>query len=432
MKSPGVDLTLLHDEKDSTEVSSRKPKRSSFINKKWSIFDKSEKTKSKDIPSTKTVDKPIISNSSSPRDIVNPIKRQSSEETIEHATPGVNESHSIPSRPNSLNISLVEGSVDSNLSETTWDVFRNFKKMSVGSEDDISDTCSVPSIVEDQKREEFEENLREETLLRKRRNSLTLERGQIVLKLDTLKDINNNNNNVKKSSHKQSTISMPEKTTDLTTLGMHKEKIFNLERRVEDIDSQIEIIDKHIDLRFEPHKQKKRLLGSRKSTGQQLRSRLKLTTNKKQLENINSMSVESLSSSASHGSSLGHDSPSAFTTNKTFDSTIKNRKIAEKISDCSDINATSTSHDKSRYSGIEELLITTQKLESSNNAKLNQPLSTSDKWRSKSLGSVDLIKSRSKKKEVRIGSSSTLDSTDIIEVCARSTKDIHSIHFSMT
>lgn len=391
----------------------KKTKRNSFIQKKWSLFDKSsDKNKNKKGDSETTPGK-VHSTPTSPRDIVQATGNQGTHHSIDHDSVISGSAGSLPhsSRPNSLNISLPEGSVDSHLSDA-WEGFdARYKKVSVGSEDDISETYSMPSLVDDHKQEELEDNLREETLLRKRRNSLTLERGQVVIKLDTLKD---NNNNFKKSTSKHNIDNPSEIDPNVRT-----EKIVNLERRLEHIDSQIEIIDKRIDLRIDPtYKQKK----SRRGTGQ-LMTRLKLAGTKSKLENINSMSVESLSSSASresHGSSLGRDSPSAYNAGQTFEEVIRKDKVVHKrSSDGSDISTVSNGLDKSQFTGLEELMITTQKLESSSTS-LNQPLSVSDKWRSKSLGSVDLIKSRQMKKavimDINENNATAAESAMIIEV----------------
>lgn len=380
----------------------KKTKRNSFIKKKWSLFDKStDKNKPK-----KDDEVPCKNNHSRPRDIPQVQGNQSARNSIDQDSVISGSAGSLlhSSRPNSLNISLPEESIDSNLSEHTWEGFGRYKNVSVGSEDDISETYSMPSLVEDHKQEELEDNLREETLLRKRRNSLTLERGQVVIKLETLKD--SINNNVKKSNKLR-----------IDTEVARNEKIVTLERRLEHIDTQIEIIDKRIDLSLTPTYKRKK---SRRGTSQFM-TRLKISGSKsKPLENINSMSVESLSSSASRESrnSLGREcSPSACNANQTFEEAIKKQKITHKrSSDGSEIST--VSNDKLQFTGLEELMITTKKLESSNDGNLNQPLSVSDKWRSKSLGSVDLIRSRQqrKKEEKFENNSDTTQSALIIEV----------------
>lgn len=287
------------------------------------------------------------------------------------------------------------GSVDSN--EQHWDVFdpeNHIKKLSVGSEDDNSDCCSVPSVcgvpvAEEHKHDELEGTLREETFLRKRRNSLTLERGHIVNELEI----------VNKKGNKQETVNVMQEK-------QKKEKVEKLEVRLEQIDSQIEIIDKKIDLRINPtYKQKKLKPAVNKTrSSNTLMTKFRKGRQKTPMDSVYSMSVESLASNTSRDSSTGKESP--VPNKQQFED---KRGLSKRISDCSETSNCSQNIN-SDLTGIQELLLTTQKLEYNNNNNnisenfekgsvsplINQPLAFSDKWRSKSVSSMDSIRTRGK------------------------------------
>ncbi|XP_066934440.1 uncharacterized protein [Clytia hemisphaerica] len=382
-----------------TEIGKKK-QRGSFIQKKFGFFD--SKSKKDDKVSTPTIDNSKRVNSKSS------LSSQSMQSSNMAVSPPkdieTSDNHSYK-RPNSLDISSV-----STLS--TWEGFggaqTRFKKMSCGSEDDMSSTYSAPSVIDDKVSEDVEDALREETLLRKRRNSLTLERTQIVSKLDVLREADNlitntinNNLNQQNSSKKHSKVSFSsqpiEKTEELVVDSEKKKaKITLLEEKIDNIDCEIEDIDKRI---FN-----QRVLASDdKQWTQQKHSKpftkLRLNPKTRALYDMNSQSFESLSSSASRESTISRgdhiDSSSRPPVKNHF---IKPKPIQiPKTPDSED-----GGHSNSSWNGMEELMITAQRLEStsSNGTEEIKQSSPVGIWRSKSLGSVELLKNKSMRMDI--------------------------------
>jgi len=369
-------------------IPEKKKQRGSFIQKKWNFFD----LKPKNRDDNKLSD--------------NYKKQLTSTLSVPHITSTVNidmmtdkdsvVSGSIESppfrRPDSLDITSVD-------TISSWEGFSSqsrFKKMSCGSEDDMSDTYSLPSVIDEKIHEDIEDVLREDTLLRKRRNSLTLERTQIACKLEALREtdniiantLNNNNNTSNSKKHSKQII---EKLCDETAVldsEKKKEKMHLLEQKLEDIDIKIENIDKRIHLRLKPNTRD----GSAASGARQM-TKLRLNTCRlRPLNDLNSQSVESLSSSASRESSQSAD---LFRHKKSILSRPKKLTIAR----TPDSEDGIVSPIGSNFSGIEELMITTQRLE--NSSSKEPPMSPQYQsspvgiWRSKSLGSMELMKNKS-------------------------------------
>ena len=389
----------------------KKKQRGSFIQKKFGFFD--SKPKKDDKVSTPTIDnsKRVNSKSSlSSQSIQSSNMAVSPPKDIE----GNNDNHAYK-RPDSLDISSVS------MPLSTWEGFGGaqgrFKKMSCGSEDDMSSTYSAPSVIDDKVSEDVEDALREETLLRKRRNSLTLERTQIVSKLDVLREADNlitntiNNNQNPSKKHSKSFSNQPiEKTEDLVVDSEKKKaKITLLEQKIDNIDCEIEDIDKRI---FN-----QRVLASDdKQWAQQKHSKpftkLRLNPRTRALYETNSQSFESLSSSASRESTISRgdniDSSSRPPVKNHF---LKPKPIQiPKTPDSED-----GGHSNSSWNGMEELMITAQRLEStSSNAteeiKQSSPVGI---WRSKSLGSVELLKNKPMRMDINQNNTSA---STIIEV----------------
>jgi len=313
-----------------------------------------------------------------------PLKTQSEEilsRDMDHVSV-ISQSGSLDSpssfRPSSADSLLTHtpSSTDAPGFPNSWDGYRNYKKSM--SEDEISDCCSMQStssipMTEDHKQEELEDSLREETFLRKRRNSLTLERGEICTQIVALHD----------PPKKQNKNILP--TAPIATENK-KEIISKLESRLGHIDSQIEIIEKKISLTFNPIYKKSKTVKRNNAIISKLRGK------PKPIDNTISMSVESLTSSGSRDSRDGQD----LILHKDEYSIPENFVPAPRVK--SQSTGGEMKKSDSKLSGFEELLLTTEKLEKSKGVKnkplLNQPLSASDKWRSKSLGSMDLINLR--------------------------------------
>ena len=119
-------------------------------------------------------------------------------------------------------------------------------------------------------------------------------------------------------------------------------------------------------------------------------TKLRLNTRLRPLNDLNSQSVESLSSSASRESSQSAD---VFRHKKSILSRPKKLTLAR----TPDSEDGIVSPVGSSFSGIQELMITTQRLENSSNKEPMSPQKQSSPvsiWRSKSVGSMELIKSK--------------------------------------
>ena len=409
--SPTLEITPTSDTEihsPSVTPETKKPRRSSILNRKsWLVLDniigdkyKSRKDDNLQLPhkksDTKQKTRPLHINipNLSENDFDSAVRRSGSVESPRSLRPRSADSLLSPRAT----------SVDSTLSEQ-WDVYSRYNKGSIGSEEDNSDTCSVRSIsslqiVDEQKPDELEDTLREETLLRKRRNSLTLERGHIITNIDTLRE-----------SSKKS-----DKQTEVKT----KEKIENLEIRLEEIDSQMEIIDKNIDVRISPTYNPKKVKTSNTKRNGNIMTKFRLGGKPKtNMENIHSMSIDSLASSNSRDSRdsiTGRESPKQRCVSDKDSTDYGEEVLRENTSDYSSLLSGTTQTSGNELSGIQELLLTTHKLE---NAKLKmstnatrQVLCPTDKFRSKSLGSMDLKKNKQDINE----NQSTAESQLIIEV----------------
>lgn len=187
-------------------------------------------------------------------------------------------------------------------------------------------------------RTKFEDTLREETLLRKRRNSLNLEREQVKELLDELRE---------KRTSKEINDSLD-----------RSNEIEQFENKMRELDKHIKSIDKRISLNvIEPHScnVKKRKSSQNKLNANNLMSKLRGSRSNLL---VHSHSVESLTSTASHDSSVGRESP--YSSHKKSDvdrnpyiPTV--RTVKEGTSD--------ESVESEHGNGFEELLRTTQKLE---------------------------------------------------------------------
>ena len=470
-------------------VTAKKSKRGSFIHKKFNLFGDSKPKKQQQQNENFRLDfKRQQHNSTSRLASVAGTPDDSTMTPDPLSGNNSSSSRTYRNRPSSLDISSVT------IPLSTWEGFGGtpgrYKKMSVGSEDEMSDTYSVPGMVDDNK-DRIEEALREDTLLRKRRNSLTLERGQITMKLEALREaeniiantINNNNNNISnnnstnsKKHSKHSILENRKSSPDLVieqTTEQKKEKMNLLEKKLENIDNEIDDIEKRI---FSA-----RVLASDDkhwTTSTQLRpsggrplSRLRPNLKPRALHDFHSQSIESLSSSVSRESTMSRDTidsirstshslnhqqfPGSLTTNSNNNNRsqlTKSKSIAIplKTPDSSDeggiaslsspnaLKNSNNSHSHgSQFSGIEELLMTTQRLENSSSSNHGDSASqshrhrqlspagtptipkddedTSPIWRSKSMGSMELMKSRSSSMRMDINQNNESAKT-IIEV----------------
>ena len=463
LASPGIELNPpLGGSLNIPEYSttSKKSKRASFIHKKFNFFEskpKKQQHQEEKLSDLKHQQKRQQNSSSRTLSSVAGTPTEDTTATITGAS-GFSLPTPYSNRPNSLDISSVTMPLSS------WEGFTHhgrFKKMSLGSEDEMSDTHSVPGVIEDNK-DRIDEALREETLLRKRRNSLNLERSQITNRLEALREeesilantINNNNHNHSNSNNnnnsKKHLKHHPiENSQDLIVDSEKKKENINfLEQKIHNIDDEIDNIDKQI---FNA-----RVLASndkhwtstqlRPSSGRSL-TRLRLNPKSRAIYDFNSQSVESLSSSVSRESTMSRDTVDSVRSqhhqnsvghhhNRGHFPKSKSIAISPKTPD-SEGGAVAPSP-SSQYSGIEELMMTTRRLERSSsncddeltaNSPSTPPVSASlgtdeigkgaldcsplQIWRSKSMGSMELLKSRSMRMDINQNNTSA---KTIIEV----------------
>ena len=231
-----------------------------------------------------------------------------------------------------------QGSLDSNYSDS-WEVFRDpkerYKKGSMGSEDD---NASVNSFKDDD-----EDKVREETLLKKRRNSLTLEHSTIKSKLDALR-----------SEHKKNKDDTDSTATDTVPKDQMSS---SLEQRLQEIDSEIISIDNRMTLNVNPTLEKAKKNPRRHTTNafmtkfRRPKNRTNLTTSETNMY----MSMESLASTASReskeSSRESKESPSCIRRQMLLEQPIEGQKLTatqrQRFSNCSEqsVGSQSSSND---------------------------------------------------------------------------------------
>ena len=390
--SPTLEITPSSDDSGNTTVTKRTKRSASMNNRqRWSFYGSK---KEMNLKSDEHLTLPQgNSKNSRPREIV-----KSSENDCES---NISHSGSLDS-PSSYRASSADSllnhrphSADFNHFVPPWESYQRFKKSL--SEDDGSDIASMQSSVHDEhKQDEFnEDTLREDTFLRTRRNSLKLKRDQINIQLENLKlpikkntknDTNNNNISEEALS----------------------EKIGKLEKRRNDLNGQLEEIDKRIDSRINPtYKKKTKLV--KKNTPFMGKLRLAAKPKSSNIDTSRSMSIESLASSGSRDSrdsSISHESPGH--KEDITETIIPENFEAPPRKKCSSYSI----HAKEKLTGFEELIRTTEKLEKDIS---NQPISR----RSQSMVSIDQLRYRSQFSERQFSreSHNKEQSQLIIEVC---------------
>ena len=392
--SPTLEITPSSDDSGNTTVTKRTKRSASMNNRqRWSFYGSK---KEMNLKSDEHLTLPQgNSKNSRPREIV-----KSSENDCES---NISHSGSLDS-PSSYRASSADSllnhrphSADFNHFVPPWESYQRFKKSL--SEDDGSDIASMQSSVHDEhKQDEFnEDTLREDTFLRTRRNSLKLKRDQINIQLENLKlpikkntknDTNNNNISEEALS----------------------EKIGTLEKRRNDLNGQLEEIDKRIDSRINPtYKKKTKLV--KKNTPFMGKLRLAAKSKSSNIDTSRSMSIESLASSGSRDSrdsSISHESPGH--KEDITETIIPENFEAPPRKKCS----SDSIHAKEKLTGFEELIRTTEKLEQGKDIS-NQPISR----RSQSMVSIDQLRYRSQFSERQFSreSHNKEQSQLIIEVC---------------
>ena len=469
--SPGIEINpplggSLNISEHTSSTTPKKSKRGSFMQKKFNFFDskpKKHQNNNEDKLSDLKHQQQRLQNHSASTRMLSSVAGTPTDDTPATTTDSTSSGSTFTpfsNRPNSLDISSVT------MPLSTWEGFGTthhhhqgrFKKMSLGSEDEMSDTYSAPGILEDNK-ERIDEALREETLLRKRRNSLKLERGQITSKLEALREaenlitntINNNNNNLNNINKKH----LKNHTIEKSPIDMikdsekKKEKINTLEQKLHNIDDEMDDIDKRIFSARVLASDDKQWTSTqiRPSSGKSL-TRLRHNPKSRAIHDFNSQSIESLSSSVSRESTMSRDTIDSMrsqqhynhSNGKQFVSKTKSMSTPLKTPDSEEGGLPVSPSPPSQYSGIEELMLTTQRLESSSSnygdemassSSPQSPLSPagiintgsfkdsgnlsspSPIWRSKSMGSMELLKSRPMRMDIN---QNTTSAKTIIEV----------------
>ena len=487
LASPGIEVnpplggSLNIPEHSSSTTTSKKFKRGSFIQKKFNFFDSKPKKhhhnhNNEDKLSDLKHQHQRQQNFSSSARMLSSVAGTPTDDTTTATTTDSTLSGSThtpySNRPNSLDISSVT------IPLSTWEGFGTthhhhqgrFKKMSLGSEDEMSDTYSVPGIIEDNK-ERIDEALREETLLRKRRNSLKLERGQITSKLEALREaenliantINNNNNNNLSSNNKKhlKNHTIEKSSSDLINESeKKKEKMNILEQKILNIDDELEDIDKRIFSARVMASDDKQWTSTQIRPGGKSLTRLRMNPKSRAIHDFNSHSIESLSSSVSRESTMSRDTIDSIRSQQQHNHHIGGRQFLSKTKSMTTPLKTPDSEERglaalpspspcSQYSGIEELMLTTQRLESSSSNYGDEMVSSSSPaplsplspgiasvtsggsskddsdisaspspiWRSKSMGSMELLKSRPMRMDINQNNTSAKTIIEVSRTC---------------
>ena len=296
-------------------------------------------------------------------------------------TPNNNQSHHSRQCSTDTYLHLNDVTIDSSSSGQTMDLVDAplQKQNSFGSfcsDDNTREYHSIPepnsiSIVE--VRNKLEETCRQETFLRKRRNSLNLERDHVKEKIDELKETN-------KRSLK-----------DLTDQFDRTNQIGHLENKMIDIDQEIKNIDKKMNGTCDQISccvTKKRKPSIHKRNANNIMTKFRGVK-----PNImaHSYSVESLTSTASHDSSIGRESPySSHKRDTDRHSYIPSiMTVRERTSD--DSLQSLQENSSAERNGLEELMLTTQKLENREFEIFRRNEFAQLSSRSKSMPAVDKI-----------------------------------------
>lgn len=395
--SPTLEITPSSDDSGNTTVTKRTRRSTSMNNRqRWSFYGSKKEVEKTNFKSDEHLTLPQSnSKNTKPREILKPSENDY-ESTISHSGSLDSPSSYRASSADSL-LNHRPHSADFNHFVPPWENYQRFKKSL--SEDDGSDIASMQSSVHDEhKQDEFnEDTLREDTFLRTRRNSLKLKRDQINTQLENLKlpIKKNTKNDTNNNSITEEALS---------------EKIGKLEKRRNELNGQLEEIDKRIDSRINPT-YKKKTKPVKKNTPFMGKLRLATKPKPSNIDTTHSMSIESLASSGSRDSrdsSISHESPGH--KEDITETIIPENFEAPPRKNCS----SDPIHAREKLTGFEELIRTTEKLEQGKDIS-NQPISR----RSQSMVSIDQLRYRSQFSERQVSreNHNKEQSQLIIEVC---------------